>query len=994
MKNILTFSLILASTLLFAQTGPAGVGNSSSNVIWLDGNILNYSTIPSISSWPDQSGNGNDFSQGTSSRQPSRVTYSGFFGVRFDGGDWINNAGIAALNANTHSQFIVYNGSKANHTGMLFESSFTQSNQFFRTFRTNTGDIKSWVLNNVGGIVSNSTTNSSAFQIVSSIWNGSGQTFNSYKNGTSIGSQVGANGNPTGNYKNSIGASANGSYRFDGDMGEVIVYNTVLNSAQHNIVNNYLSSKFNITLGTDLYTYDVTHKYEVFGIGQEVDGNNLTAQGKGVVQLSTGSLGNGDYVLSGHDNTNLSLTTNDVPVALTGGSRLSRTWRADITGTPGAIDVSFNVSSLPLPSGSYYLLVESANGIFNDGGVTQYGPFADIAGTVTFSGVTLTDGDYYTLASGTASTILSVKTGYWDVASTWDCNCVPTSSNDVTVVAGHTVTARTAVGVKNITIAGNLNTTLTPTFDVFGDYTVNGSGTVSHKTITFKGTSTQKITNNTATTIPFNVLIINNTTNVELYTGKFSVSNYISVTAGQLKNISGTFTILSDASKTAVIFNSANGFSGEFVVQRYISQRNEGWGNISSPVTNNHLRDWDSNPTATARELYMCGVNGFSGNCGGWKSVSYYDASIQTYVDITDTSYVLSPGKAIELWLADDTATFFNTTIDSRGTPNFGNVNVAVLNGDNLVGNPYQAWVKWTSLTKPTLSNSYSIWNTNNGSFDTKTSGSIPPHQGFWVESTGAGTLTFTEASKSSSASSTFWKTNNDEDTEPFIFTECKLKVRSNNYPYAHELKLRLNDLAKIETDEFDANFKMSLIHEAPSITATSLNSKRPLAINSFNAENDVVIPITVKVGIEGSHIIEAIDFEKFSEVYTEVILVDTKTSTNYNLKNTKQIEVKLNTDEEDNRFELRLSKTNSMITNGFSGINIYKSAEFTVIEFDELSSTYDVSIVNLLGQKVVNDYLNNNTNKLLIPNSSLPAGINIITVRDYNNVSVKKINY
>ena len=100
MKKIFTFVLLTASFSLIAQTGPGGVGNSSNNVVWLDGDIVTTGTHPDIATWPDQSGNGNDFSQGSSTRQPRIVTYSGFNGVRFDGGDWLRTGGIAALNTN------------------------------------------------------------------------------------------------------------------------------------------------------------------------------------------------------------------------------------------------------------------------------------------------------------------------------------------------------------------------------------------------------------------------------------------------------------------------------------------------------------------------------------------------------------------------------------------------------------------------------------------------------------------------------------------------------------------------------------------------------------------------------------------------------------------------------------------------------------------------------------------------------------------------------
>ncbi len=996
MKNILFTTCLVLTFASFAQTGPGGVGNSANNVVWLDGNIVTVGTNPYIATWPDQSGNGNNFVQATSSRQPSIVTYYGFKGLRFDGGDWLRTGGgIGALDANTHTQYVIYNGYTANHVGILHESSYTQSNQFLRTYR-NYGNVAAFVLNSTLGTVLNSTTNSSAFQIISSIWDGNAQTFDSYKDGTSFGSKGGANGSPTGNYLNTIGASSSGSYRFNGDMGEVIFYNTVLNSAQRIIVDNYLSSKFKVTISNDMYAYDaaLTHQYGLIGIGQEADGNNLTAQGKGIVEFSVGSMNNGDYIFTGHNNTNLSTNTNDVPASIVGGSRLSRTWRVDVTGSTTITDVVFDISSLTLPTGSYYLLVESVNGIFNDGGVVEYGPFADVAGLVTFTGVSFADGDYFTIATGSNAGIASAATGNWGTAATWSCSCVPTSTDNVTISLGHTVTATTTVNINDLTINGNLNTIQTGDFNIKGDLVINAGGTFINKTIKFNGSSAQTLSNNGVSTIDFATLNINNGSGVSILTGNFSVSNSISISNGPLQNVGGNFTFLSTATKTAVIINGAGGFVGQFIVQRYISQRNAGWGDLSSSVANNHLRDWDSNPAGTARELYMCGVSGFSGSCGGWNSVYSFDAATQTYPAITDTAYVLAPGTGIELWLADDDTLLYNTTFDSRGTPNYGNVAVPVVNSFNLVGNPYQAFVNFNSLTKPTINSTYYIWSTATGTYVAKTAGQIPPHQGFYVESVGAGTLTFTESSKNGSGASTFYKTTPQEDVEPYTFTEALLKVKNTQMNYAHELKLRINELAKTSLDEFDASFLPSRIVEAPSITAFSENSNKPLAIVSFNQTEEVVIPISVNTGVDAQLIVETINFENFTNIYKNVTLLDTKTNTIYNLKTQKEVPIEFTTDENDARFELRLSNEVTSSTSSNLNATIYKNQEFTIIEMNDFTDSYIVSIVNVLGQKVVDDFVNVTTNRLLIPNSSLPKGVNLISVKDKNNSIIKKLIY
>ncbi len=994
MKKALYFSFFISlSIVLSAQSGPGGVGNSTNNVVWLNGDILTYSTVPNISAWPDQSGNGNDFTQSTSSRQPRRVTYSGFEGVRFDGGDWVRSGSIAAMNSNTHTHYYVYNGSTSNHLGVIYDGAFSQSNQFMRAFRLY-GNVRTWVLNSSLGTINNITTNSSAFQIISSYWDGGAQTYTSYKDGTSFGTQIGANGNPTGNSSNTIGAASNNAYRFNGDMGEIIIYNMVLNSAQRNIVDNYLSSKFSVAIANDLYSYDATHKNQLIGVGQEADGNNLVAQGAGIVEITASGLSNGDYILSGHNNVSFTQTSNDVPAAISGGTRLTRTWRVGVAGSPGTVDIDVDVSSLPLSAGAYYLVVESVNGVFNDGGTVEYGPVADVGGIATFSNVTLADGDYYSIATSNGSAITSIKTGFWDVANTWSCNCVPGASDDVTISSGHTVTARTTTNVNDIVIDGNLNTQQTGSFNVKGNYTINATGTVAHKTILFNGSSSQQdLTNNSATTINFNSMVVSNTNNVVIQGGNFSISNSLNVSTGQFQNSGGSCTLLSTASQTAVIVNGTGGFSGVFTIQRYVSGRNASWGDLSSPVTGATIGSWDSDQAGTTTELFMSGVNGIDGVAGGFESVQRFDASSQAYVAITDTNFSLSPGSGVEIWMGDDMSTWNAKTFDTHGIPNFGNVAVGVLNSWNLVGNPYQAFINWANLSKPTINSTYYIWNTNNGSYDAKTSGLIPPHQGFWVESVGAGTLTFTESAKTGNGQSTFYK---ETEVEPYEFVQVKLKVKSEHNTYSHELKLRLNNLASTQYDYYDASFLKSRIKEAPSITTYSDDSNKELAINSFDFQDEIMLPIKVKVGVTGEYIIEPINFAEFSSNYQYMELKDIQTGKVYDLtvpyKNGIKVEIDENDDSE--RFVLRLSNTKSnIIADKDLDVNVYKSYETTVIEFFNLDVNYEVVVYNALGQ-VITERMVNGENKLELNNSLMSSGINLITIKSVNGIVTKKLNY
>ena len=109
-----------------------------------------------------------------------------------------------------------------------------------------------------------------------------------------------------------------GSNHFDGTMSEIILYNTVLNTAQRNIVENYLSSKYGVSIPTDKYLFESTHKFEVAGIGRagvsDIHSSAYSGATLGVAPPS--NLDNGEYLLFGHDNTSLTAwSTTEIPSA-------------------------------------------------------------------------------------------------------------------------------------------------------------------------------------------------------------------------------------------------------------------------------------------------------------------------------------------------------------------------------------------------------------------------------------------------------------------------------------------------------------------------------------------------------------------------------------------------------------------------------------------------------------------------------------------------------
>lgn len=102
----------------------------------------------------------------------------------------------------------------------------------------------------------------------------------------------------------------------------------------------------------------------------------------------------------------------------------------------------------------------------------------------------------------------SVQTGNWTNQNTWDCNCVPATTDDITIKSGHTVTfVSNGNLVRNLTIEsggilsdnGNTNT-ITGNLKLYGTYTGSGVISLTGTNATIEGTGTISNTGSLAIT--------------------------------------------------------------------------------------------------------------------------------------------------------------------------------------------------------------------------------------------------------------------------------------------------------------------------------------------------------------------------------------------------------------------------------------------------------------------------------------------------------------
>lgn len=204
----------------------------------------------------------------------------------------------------------------------------------------------------------------------------------------------------------------------DGDIAEIITFSTARNTVERAVMENYLSSKYDLAITGDLYAGDSggngDYDSDVFGIGRD-DGSNMVStagkQGLGLEDAG-GTLGDGEYLFAGHKTaTNSLVAEGDL-------MRWDRVWYLDKTTTDGidaTLHFNFTDAGLILPAGNqqYSLLYSSTNAF----SFTTLATVASVSGdTVSFlvPNSLLSDG-YYTLAFQAAvpepSTLLLLSLG-------------------------------------------------------------------------------------------------------------------------------------------------------------------------------------------------------------------------------------------------------------------------------------------------------------------------------------------------------------------------------------------------------------------------------------------------------------------------------------------------------------------------------------------------------------------------------------------------------
>lgn len=504
MKTFFTLmTLLIAPFAMFAQTGPGGVGstNGASNLIlWMDANNITGTNGSTITTWTDASGYNHNFGAGNGATL-AKPAQNGNSALTFDGNsNYFERAYTAALSPTDFT---------------IFSACNTSSNASFKAIYSNRdnggGNTAGYILyagptTNDWSYWTGSTGNSwdQMFSGVSTENNWASQML-SYENATgtkelsllqgTVYSNTGVTVTPNGAQPMRLGAGNNEAgpdFYFDGSIGEIIMYNTVLNNAQKLIVENYLSAKYDYTLTfDDLYLQDDAangnYDYDVAGIGRVDAANQHTdAKGNGIVRiLNATGLDDDEFLLWGHDNGQQEAKNNsDVPAGVA--SRFVRVWRVNevnTAGSPvdvGSIDMQWDLNGLgPVTASDLRLLIDTDN----DGSFADETPIAGATslggGIYAFTGVSaIANNLRFTLATTnlsqtplpiTLASFSAVPVNKTKVLVSWQTS---SQFNNAYFTAQRSKDNITWEDVKTIPGAGNSNATLN--YSVTDDFPYSG----------------------------------------------------------------------------------------------------------------------------------------------------------------------------------------------------------------------------------------------------------------------------------------------------------------------------------------------------------------------------------------------------------------------------------------------------------------------------------------------------------------------------------------
>ncbi len=366
-----------------------------------------------------------------------------------------------------------------------------------------------------------------------------------------------------------------------------------------------------------------------------------------------------------------------------------------------------------------------------------------------------------------------------------------------------------------------------------------------------------------------------------------------------------------------------------------------------------------------------------------------------TWSYITSLTEPLNVTQGYFLWSSSSISS--PTDVAFRGMINTGDQTVSGLSynngsgeghGWNLVGNPYPSTLEWTSSwTKSGIDatiyvyngTNYLTWNYNLGGYGTKTDGSIPPTQGFWVKANSSSPSLTIPNSERIHSSQAFYK-GSEEIMNGFLTITVKGNIHSDQI---------ILGMCESATNQFDPKldaYKIYGIVESPQMYALAGEDK--FCVSVFKpVESKKVIPLGIKAGSDGNYTFtfEGIDgIDPLLAVYLEDKAPSFTTQKLIDLRKTNAYNFNMVPGAEEQRFNIHFIKTGNLNPYETSGLDKSGCASIYAVQKEvyvkcQSDGPARVTVYDLLGKEILSDDI-------------LPYQLNRITVNTGSGFYIVKL--
>jgi len=610
-----------------------------------------------------------------------------------------------------------------------------------------------------------------------------------------------------------------------------------------------------------------------------------------------------------------------------------------------------------------------------------------------------------------AGTITSLGSGNWSAGGTWVGGSVPGDDDDVVIAAGHVVTVDTADQCTSVTLNASTSTlTLNANLTVTGNTTNAGTINVTSGNYISTGASAT-FTNNKKLYVTAGYYLEMQGTSSTL-TNNRDITTYATSALTARIIIRGTFTEDSGEDGTYARYVNGVGDVGT----------SNGWDLIGAPTTDTSINSFTTSENAGEIATSGSGVDILYG-VGFYEGV---DSDWETYGGSNTENSIAVAGN-FDTGKGYQMATDNGGVVEFTGTLHTGDTNQSIRSYDadgdggsngsrwDIVANPYMSFIR--ANDNETANNVLTVnsgllhlsnvalyfWDGDsyvavNHSSSSSTYDYIAPMQGFLVAPKYTGSavnFSFTKIMQTTSGTDDAVLIQSDIQ-DPEDNGELHLGISQNEINRKTEIYFNDGGSDGLDPGYDAAAFATFATYLSTRLVDSSQNEGENFTIQTLAYDQmwDKVVPLVLNA-VAGEEVVVNI-IQTNIPADLNIFLEDAQEGTYTNLKQEDFVMTPTSDLSDAGRFYIHF--TADTLSDGevnTSLLNAYKKVDSNYITIEGLSTqvtSTEVSLFNILGTKVMDAALDNNTNTQMISTNGLSTGIYVIKLESGQNQLTKKL--